>query len=71
MKTKVAFCEKCDCYTEFQNLGKRKMTKEEILDKVEDGIFTLGIFPVMELLCGTNKRPTFCKCTKCGNIFEE
>ena len=70
-KKKIAFCENCDCYTEFLYLGKRKRTASEIREKIEEAVFTVGIFPVLECICGTDRREKFWKCTKCEGIFED
>ncbi len=70
-KIKVKFCYNCKCDRECIDLGKEKMTSEEIRDKIEDAIFTCGIFTILGWLCQTDSRPRFFKCTKCGKIFKE
>ena len=71
-KEKVDFCRKCRSYQKFEYLGKRKLNGEEIRDEIENAVFTAGIFPILDFLCGTReKRPKYWKCMKCNTIFEE
>ena len=69
-KVKLKYCRKCGRYTEFIYLGKEPITGEEIREKIEEAVFTFGIFPILDFLCGTDSRPTFRKCTRCGEIYE-
>ena len=61
-KTKVLFCKSCGRKVECFDKGK----------KDEKGVIVVpvGIMGTLAQI-SKNKRPTYWKCSKCGDIFEE